>query len=138
MLEVVESDFAKDLAGEESTESSAQSDYEKISQENQVTKTMKDQDAKYQNQELKSLAQTLSELNNDYTSASSESAAVLEYYAQIKDRCIAKPEAYAVRKQRRDAEIQGLKEALSVLEDETAFVQRKRRGGNFRGTLAAH
>merc|ERR1740123_2205288 len=42
ILEVVESDFATNLAKEEAEESDAQSEYEKVSQENAVTKTLKD------------------------------------------------------------------------------------------------
>jgi len=55
----------------------------------------------------------------------------MEYYGQIKERCIAKPETYEDRKGRREAEIKGLKDALSILENEAAFLQRKRhmRGG---------
>jgi len=52
----------------------------------------------------------------------------MEYYGKIKERCIAKPESYEERKARREAEITGLKEALSILESETAFMQRGRRG----------
>jgi len=52
----------------------------------------------------------------------------MEYYAKIKDRCVAKPETYEERTKRRTAEIEGLKQALQILNDETAFVQRKRRG----------
>merc|ERR1740129_2289591 len=47
ILEVVESDFATNLAKEEAEEADAQSEYEKVSQENAVTKTLKDQDVKY-------------------------------------------------------------------------------------------
>jgi len=54
-----------------------------------------------------------------------ELGAVDEYYSKLKDRCIAKPETYEERKARREAEIQGLKQALSILESETAFVQRQ-------------
>jgi hypothetical protein len=46
----------------------------------------------------------------------------------LKDRCVAKPESYEDRKARREAEINGLKDALNILESETAFVQRKGRG----------
>mmetsp|Transcript_99911 Transcript_99911/g.288502 ORF Transcript_99911/g.288502 Transcript_99911/m.288502 type:complete len:614 (-) Transcript_99911:75-1916(-) len=49
---------------------------------------------------------------------------VEEYYAKIKERCIAKPETYHERAARRADEIEGLKEALRVLKEEVAFVQR--------------
>merc|ERR1740139_1181021 len=125
------------LEVEESEEADAQSEYEKVSQENAVTKTLKDQDVKYKTAESKSLDNTVAEYSSDRETANAELSAVLEFYGKLKERCIAKPEAYAERSRRRQAEIAGLKEALSVLEDETAFVQRKRRG-NFRGTIMAH
>jgi len=128
MLEVVESDFSKNLATEEAEEADAAAVYEKTTQENKVTKTLKDQDVKYKTQEFKSLDKNIADLSSDKGTASTELAAVNEYYAKLRDRCIAKPESYADRKARREAEIQGLKEALQVLEEETAFVQRKKRG----------
>merc|ERR1719492_499664 len=136
ILQVCESDFATNLAQEESEEADAQSEYEKVSQENSVTKTTKDQDAKYKSLEAKSQDKTAAEYSADRETANSELSAVLDYYGKIKDRCIARPETYAARKARRQAEIQGLKKALAVLEDETALVQRKRRGA-FRGAMAA-
>jgi len=128
LLEVCESDFSSNLAKEETQEADAASEYDKVTQENKVSKTMKNQDVKYKTQEFKSLDKELSELNGDKGTASTELAAVNEYYSKLKDRCVAKPESYADRKARREAEITGLKEALEVLESETAFVQRKRKG----------
>merc|ERR1719343_404688 len=138
ILEVCESDFAKNLATEETEEADSLSEYEKTTQENKVTKSLKTKDVQYKTEEFKSQDKTIAELSADRVTENTELDAVLAYYAKLKERCIAKPETYEERKRRRDAEIQGLKEALSVLEDETAFVQRKRRGGNFRGTLVAH
>merc|ERR1712045_737120 len=137
ILEVVESDFATNMGKEEAEEEDAQSVYEKVSQENAVTKTLKDQDVKYRTQEAKSQDATVAEYSGDRQTANAELSAVLDYYSKIKDRCIAKPETYAERKRRREAEITGLKEALSILEDETALVQRKRHGV-FRGTLISN
>jgi len=136
VLEVCESDFATNLAKEESEEADAQSEYEKVSQENAVTKTLKEQDVKYKTQEAKSQDKTVAEYSADRQTANTELSAVLEYYSKIKDRCIAKPETYAERTRRREAEISGLKQALRILEEETALVQRKHRGRNFRGSLA--
>mmetsp|Transcript_95044 Transcript_95044/g.220619 ORF Transcript_95044/g.220619 Transcript_95044/m.220619 type:complete len:707 (-) Transcript_95044:142-2262(-) len=124
ILEVVESDFAKSLAAEETEEDSAQAEYEKTTQANKVTKTLKDQDVKYKTNEYESLDKTISELSGDRDNTDTQLSAVLDYYGKLKERCIAKPETYEERQKRRSAEIAGLKEALSILEDETAFVQR--------------
>jgi len=128
ILEVIESDFAKNLAAEETEEADAQSEYEKQSQANAVEKTMKDQDVKYKTQEFVGLDKKIAELSSDRDTTNTELSAVLEYYGKIKERCIAKPETYEERKRRREAEIAGLKEALDVLETETAFIQRKGHG----------
>jgi len=137
ILEVVESDFATNLAKVETEEADSLSNYEKITQDNAVSKELKEKDVQYKTQESKSLDKTAAEFSADLETTNTELSAVLEYYAKIKGRCIAKPEKYSERKERREAEIEGLKQALSILEDETAFVQRKRRGGNFRGSLSA-
>jgi len=131
ILEVCESDFANNLAKEETEEADAASEYEKTTQENKVTKSMKEQDAKYKTAEAASLDKTISELSGDRSTSNTELSAVMEYYGKVKERCVAKPESYEERKARREAEIEGLKEALSILENEAAFLQRKRhmRGG---------
>merc|ERR1719174_1577782 len=129
ILEMCEADFSKDLAGEEAAESDAQEAYDKQSQENKLEKTMKEQDVKYKTQEFKSLDAEITELSSDERTASTEHAAVMEYYAKIKDRCIAKPSTFEERTARRQEEIDGLKETLAALEEEVAFAQvRKRRG----------
>jgi len=127
ILEVCESDFAKNLATEETEEADAISTYESTTQENKMSNTMKSQDAKYKTKEFKGLDKSISDLSGDKDTTSTELSAVLDYYGKIKQRCIAKPESYEERKARRTSEIAGLKEALSILEDETAFMQRGKR-----------
>jgi len=127
ILEVVESDFAKNLPSEETQEADAAAEYEKQSQENKITNSMKEQDAKYQTKEFKGLDKTISELSSDRETSNTELSAVLEYGGKLNERCIAKPETYESRKGRRTAEIAGLKEALSILNGE-ALMQRKKRG----------
>jgi len=128
ILELCESDFSKDLAGEESAESDAVESYDKQTQENKITKTMKDQDVKYKTQEFKGLDTEITELASDKGTSSKELAAVMEYYGKIKDRCIAKPETYEDRTARRTAEIAGLKQAQQILDEQTAFSQVRKRG----------
>merc|ERR1719230_784155 len=85
ILEVCESDFATGLAKEEQEESDAASEYEKTTQENAVTKTLKDQDVKYKTQEFKALDKSLAELSGDLETKTTEQTAVLDYYAKVKD-----------------------------------------------------
>lgn len=134
ILELCESDFTENLAKEETEEANAQDEYDKTTQANKVAKTEKEQAVKYKTQEFKGLDKSITDLTSDKDTVQNELDAVLEYYSQLKERCVAKPETYEDRKARREAEIAGLKEALNILENETAFMQRKRR--SFRGTLA--
>eukprot|EP00420_Gonyaulax_spinifera_P034783 CAMPEP_0197879552 /NCGR_PEP_ID=MMETSP1439-20131203/7602_1 /TAXON_ID=66791 /ORGANISM="Gonyaulax spinifera, Strain CCMP409" /LENGTH=703 /DNA_ID=CAMNT_0043499061 /DNA_START=51 /DNA_END=2162 /DNA_ORIENTATION=+ len=126
ILEVVESDFAKNLAKATSEEDDSEANYQTTTQENKKTRTLKEQDVKYNTQEFKSLDKEIASLTGDRDTTNAELDAVLEYYDKIKDRCIAKPETYEDRKARREAEISGLREALAVLQDQTAFVQHKK------------
>jgi len=135
VLEVVESDFATSLAKEETQEADSAAEYEKNTQANKITKTILDQDVKYNTQEVNSLGKSIAELSSDRQTTASELAAVDEYYGKLKGRCVAKPETYEERKARRTAEISGLKQALRILENDTALVQRKRKG--LRGVMAA-
>jgi len=132
ILEQVESDFATNLAKVEAEEADEASAYEKSTAENKHSKVSKSEDVKYKTQEAKSLDTDMAELMSDRETAQTELDAVNEYYAKVKDRCVAKPESFEERKKRRDAEIAGLKEALDILKNEASFVQRKRRG-SFRG-----
>jgi len=139
ILEVVESDFAKALSDEETTESDAQSAYDERTQEIKVSTAMKTKDVKYKTQESKDLDKAVDELTADRESTSSELSAVLEYYAKVNERCIAKPETYEERAARRQAEIAGLKQALDILNEETAFVavSSRHRRSALRATLSA-
>jgi len=125
LLEVIEADFSKNLAQVISDEEAAVAEYGQVSKENEIEKTVKDQDVKYKTKESKELDKTASELTSDRTGVQAELDAVLEYLSKIQEECIAKAETYEARKERRTAEIAGLKEALEILDSETALVQRK-------------
>jgi len=128
LLEVVESDLAKNLAEENTEESAAVTAYESETMDNKVSKATKEQDIKLKTKEFKGLDKSISDSEGDLDTASTELSAVLEYYDKLKERCIAKPETYQEAKRRREAEIKGLEEALAILEGETAsFLQRRRK-----------
>lgn len=124
MLEVAESDFAKNLAEETQEEDAAQVEYDTLTQENKVVKAEKEQDVKYKTKEYTALDKMVTELTTDRDGMNAELDAVLQYYDKLKEKCVAKPEPYEERKKRREAEIKGLQEALSILEGEAVFIQR--------------
>jgi len=139
MLEVLENDFASSLAKETAEEEDSQAGHDETTQENKITKTMKTQDLKFKTKQVKGLKKSTSDLSADRATIDTELAAVNEYFAKLKDRCIATPESYEERKARREAEISGLKQALQTLDTEAAFVQhRSGRRHHMRGSLIAH
>jgi len=124
LLEVCESDFSKGLAEMTAAEETAVSEYETTTKENEITKATKEQDVKYKVKESKGLDKDVADATNDRSGVQTELDAVLEYYAGIKERCIAKPESYAERVKRRESEIAGLKQALEILNGEAVLLQR--------------
>jgi len=124
LLEVVESDFTKGLAEMTATEESAQAAYEAQTKENEIEKTTKEQDVKYKTKESTELDKTVAETSSDRAGVQEELDAVLAYLKNIEGQCIAKAETFEERKARFEAELAGLKEALQVLEEETALLQR--------------
>jgi len=125
LLEVVESDFSKGLIEMTSTEDAAQAAYDKETKENEIEKATKEQDVKYKTEEAIGLDKATAEATSDKSGVQEELDAVLEYLKGLESRCIAKAETYEERVKRRDAELAGLKEALSILENETSFLQLK-------------
>lgn len=123
MLEVIESDFTKGLTEMVAAEQTAAAAYDRESKENEIEKTTKTQDVKYKTKEAASLDKAVSELSSDRDSVQSELDAVNEYLESLDKKCTYKVESYEERKARREAEINGLKDALDILESETAFVQ---------------
>jgi hypothetical protein len=132
MLEVIESDFTKGFAEMEVAESTAERDYQKVTKQNEIATAMKTQDVKYKTKEAAGLDKSVAQRNSDLEGTQAELDAILEYLAKLGNMCVAKAEPYAERKARRDAEISGLKEALSILEGEAVLIQQTSRRA-FRG-----
>jgi len=124
LLEVVESDFSKGLAEMISTEEAAAAEHDTQTKENAVTRTTKDQDVKYKTQEFTRLDKAVTDAATDREGVQTELDAVLEYLEKLKEQCVAKAETYEERVRRREAELAGLREALQILEGESAFLQK--------------
>jgi len=124
MLEVIESDFAKNLAQITTEEDGAEVAFQKVHLELMVSKGLKDRDVKYKAKESAALDKSVSELSSDLEGAQSELDSLLSYTANLRGMCELKPETYADRKGRREAEIKGLREALAILDGEAVLLQR--------------
>lgn len=136
LLEVCEADFSKNLAQITTDEEMAVAEYEKETKENEIEKTTKDQDVKYKSKEAKELDKYAAEITADRSGVQEELDAVNEYLKKIEEECIAKAETYEERKERREAELAGLKQGLEILNSETALMQSSRKQHSFRGVLA--
>merc|ERR1719482_1953796 len=126
MLEVIESDFSKMLAEGQATEDQAQKEYDSLTKDNEVATATKTTEAEYKTKNSKETAARLAGLEDDKGVATKEYDAIMEYWEKLQPMCVAKPEPYAERKRRREAEIEGLKQALTILEEEAgspAFLQ---------------
>merc|ERR1719331_1165730 len=123
MLEVIESDFTKTITEMVAAEQMAADTFEKDAKEAAVAKTSKEQDVKYKTKAFTGLDKKVGELTTERSGVEDELTAVNEHLESLDKKCTYKVESYAERKARRQAEIDGLKEALEVLENETAFVQ---------------
>merc|ERR1712062_256616 len=115
-----ESDFSKGLIEMTSTEEAAQAAYDTETKENEIEKVTKEQDIKYKTEESTGLDKATAEATSDRSGVQEELDAVLEYLKGIEDRCIAKAEPYEERVRRREAELKGLRDALTILEEETS------------------
>jgi len=125
LLEVCESDFTKGLTEMTAEEEAAAADYKAYVKEDEIATTMKQQDLKYKTKEAAGLDKNVAELSTDLSGVTDELSAVLSALDKLKEMGVAKAEPYAERKARRESEIAGLKEALSILESETALIQTK-------------
>jgi len=135
LLEVVESDFAQTLAEMSATEATSKVDYERERRQNEIEQATKEQSVKYKTKEYKQLDASMVEVTSDREGVQAELAAILDYNKHLLQICTAKAETYSERKARREAEIAGLKEALSILEGEAALLQRRAGGGRHRGRV---
>ena len=85
------------MTKEETEEATRAEAYEQNTQENKVTKTSSEQDIKYKTQEAIGLDKAVAEISGDRDTTNTELSAVNEYWGQLKERCIAKPETYEER-----------------------------------------
>lgn len=116
MLEVVDADFAKNLAAMRVAESTSSEDFKKDEQEMKLEKTRKDQDAKYKKEAHQQLETDLAGLQSDAESSQSVLEDEKQYAETVTAKCVVTPESFEEKKARRQQEIDDLKAALAALE----------------------
>jgi len=124
ILEMSEENFTKMYMEAETEEGLAVKAYEKLIQESKVSKTSKEAEVKGALSEIKSLEVALTNSGEDLAMTTKELDAVMSYLEKLKPQCETKVMSYAEKKARREAEIEGLKEALQIL-DAPALVQKQ-------------
>jgi len=124
MLEVVESDFGRNLAEAETVEAAKEEDYTKMIDENKVTKIQKTADQKYKEKTSTAIFKAVKDVISDKEAAQEELDAVLKYQESLAQECLDGAQSYEERVKQREEEIAGLKDALVALGGaDLAFVQ---------------
>jgi len=116
LLEVAESDFATMLAQAKAIEEKQQDDFEKLVAENRVLKATKLAEGKAKETEQKAARSSLDDFAQDRQGLTQELDAVNDYLAKLKPQCETQVPTYTEIKARREKEIEGLKDALQLLE----------------------
>merc|ERR1719377_409306 len=130
ILETMGEGFRKTVKEARADEREALKAYETLMQENKVAKSAKEAEIKGSESEIKSLTVSLHDSGEDKKMTEKEKAAVEEYVEKLKPQCEGRVVPYAERKAKREAEINGLKEGLAILESESpsgafSFLQRQ-------------
>jgi len=119
ILEVAESDFSRNLVDMDETEAKAKHAYTVEVKANDILLAKKTADRDYKTKEAASLLKSAAQLTADKRGVKEQSAAVDDYMKGLQKECVREPQSYEAQKERREQEIDGLKEALDVLSDDS-------------------
>lgn len=128
LMELVESDFGRNLVQAKTDEEAKEADLKKMVQKNKLDTAVKEDGVKMKIQTAAALDQNVKELISDADAVKAELKAVQEYEASIKKACVKPAETYEERQAKRQAELAGLRQALTVLNGQTALLQQQTRG----------
>jgi len=127
LLEVAESDFARLLAEAADIEQAAEAEFEELTADNQRDTAVKRKDIEGKKREIAEVEHQVSEERDDRDQEQAEANAVDEYIAKLRSKCVAKGDPYEERQHRRQQEMDGLRNALDVLEGDALALTQVRR-----------
>jgi chromosome segregation ATPase len=125
ILETSAEDFSRMSTQLETDESEAIAAFEKLTKESKASAAAKKDEIKAAETEIKVLDVALQGDTEDLRMTHKELDAVMEYVEKLKPQCEVKIMTYEEKKAKRESEIEGLKEALQIL-DAPALVQTKK------------
>merc|ERR1719262_1745066 len=115
LMEVCQSDFEKLLAETEAAEADAAKVFDEFKADSAQDKAVKETDQKHKTAEKSNKESDKATAMKDLRITHEELHAAMEYYEKLKPDCEVKVMSYAEKKAAREAEIESLKEALSIL-----------------------
>lgn len=115
ILDMMSDEFSTTVEKLQREEREAVEAFEKLTNENELAKTSKKMEIKTSESQVMSLTEAIGDYGTDKTEASKTMDAILEYIDKLKPTCENRVVPYAERKAKREAEIEGLKEAFQIL-----------------------
>jgi len=118
MIEVIQSDFAKLEAEISAAETAAAEEYRLFMKDSKIDKTEKSADLHHKSETKQNHEQALQEATGDLHGTEKELDAAMAYYEKLKPTCVETGVSYEDRVARREEEMDSLKTALRVLNNE--------------------
>jgi hypothetical protein len=118
ILEISLSDFARLETETKTGEAQAEAEYQKLMKGSAVRKATLNKDLEYKQVEKQKLEGNVQRSQSDLKGFQSELSAVVQYIEKLTPSCTNTADSHEVRKERREAEIKSLQDALAILNTE--------------------
>merc|ERR1719191_840619 len=115
ILDMMSDQFSTTVDKLQRDEREAVEAYEKLTNENELAKTSKKMEIKTSESQVMSLTEAIGDYEVDKQESTKTMDAILAYIDKLKPTCENRVVPYAERKAKREAEIEGLKEAFQIL-----------------------
>jgi chromosome segregation ATPase len=120
MLQVIQSDFARLESDTATAEDTASTDYDNFMDASSADKAAKEKEVADKKNEQTTKEGDLLAAQTDLENVEKELDAAMKYFDKLKPSCLDSGVSYEERVQRREEEIQSLKEALTILSADAA------------------